>query len=286
MGFLFGLATAIGWGSADFIARFATRKIGTLRALFYMQFCGLLVLTFFLSRLHAWGHLFDGSGWRPWAWGFLAGGCNTLAMLAFYRCIEIGKLSVVAPLSASYPALTLLLSVLSGERLTIARICGIVFTMIGVLLVARGEAQADGAAKTVHEGVIWAICASVAFGFLFWILGVRVIAATGHAATVWMIRLTGSIVTFCILRCKRLPIAQPLGAASWQTAAMGLLDTGAFILSNRGMQLEQVSVITVLSSLYGAVTVFLAAIFLRERVAPAQWLGIVAIFAGIVLIGR
>jgi drug/metabolite transporter (DMT)-like permease len=286
MGFLFGIATALAWGSSDFIARFATRKIGTLRALFYMQFWGLLILTFLLSRLHAWGHLFDGSGWWPWAWGFFAGGLNTLAMLAFYRCLEIGKLSVVAPLSASYPALTLLLSVLSGERLTILRISGIAFTMIGVLLVARGEAESGDSAKAARHGVIWAICASVAFGFLFWILGVRVIAATGHAATVWIIRLTGSIVTFCILRFKRLPVAQPRGAANWQTATMGLLDTGAFVLSNRGMQMEQVSVITVLSSLYGGVTVLLAAIILRERVALLQWLGIVAIFAGIVLIGR
>jgi drug/metabolite transporter (DMT)-like permease len=286
MGFLFGVTTALAWGSADFIARFATRKIGTLRALFYMQFWGLLILTFFLIRLHAWGHLFDGSGWRPWAWGFLAGGFNTLAMLAFYRCLEIGKLSVVAPLSASYPVLTLLLSVLSGERLTIARICGIVFTMVGVLLVARGEAEIGDSAKNARQGIIWAICASVAFGFLFWILGAHVIAATGHAATVWIIRLTGSTVTFCILRFKRLPLAHPLGAANWQTAGMGILDTGAFVLNNRGMQLEQVSVITVLSSLYGAVTVLLAAIFLRERVSMLQWLGIVAIFAGIVLIGR
>jgi drug/metabolite transporter (DMT)-like permease len=67
---------------------------------------------------------------------------------------------------------------------------------------------------------------------------------------------------------------------------MGLLDTGAFVLNNRGMQLEQVSVVSVLASLYGAFTVALAAIFLREKLSPGQWLGIVAIFAGIVLISR
>jgi len=68
--------------------------------------------------------------------------------------------------------------------------------------------------------------------------------------------------------------------------SMGILDTGAFILNNRGMQLEQVSVVSVLASLYGAVTVLLAAIFLRERLARWQWLGIAAIFAGIALISR
>jgi drug/metabolite transporter (DMT)-like permease len=68
--------------------------------------------------------------------------------------------------------------------------------------------------------------------------------------------------------------------------AMGLLDTGAFVLNNLGMQLEQVSVVSVLASLYGAVTVLLSAVVLREKMSPWQWLGIAAIFAGIALISR
>ena len=67
---------------------------------------------------------------------------------------------------------------------------------------------------------------------------------------------------------------------------MGGLDTLAFVLSNLGMQTEQVAVISVLGSLYGAVTVGLAAIFLREHVTRWQWAGIFAIFAGIFLISR
>jgi drug/metabolite transporter (DMT)-like permease len=41
-----------------------------------------------------------------------------------------------------------------------------------------------------------------------------------------------------------------------------------------------------LASLYGAVTVALAAILLREHIARWQWLGITAIFAGVLLISR
>jgi len=67
---------------------------------------------------------------------------------------------------------------------------------------------------------------------------------------------------------------------------IGVLDTGAYILNNMGMLREQVSVVSVLASLYGAVTVGLAAFFLKEKVARLQWLGIAAIVAGIVLISR
>jgi drug/metabolite transporter (DMT)-like permease len=58
------------------------------------------------------------------------------------------------------------------------------------------------------------------------------------------------------------------------------------VLNNFGMQREQVSVVSVLASLYGAVTVFLAAIFLREQVSRGQWAGIAFIFLGIFLISR
>jgi drug/metabolite transporter (DMT)-like permease len=67
---------------------------------------------------------------------------------------------------------------------------------------------------------------------------------------------------------------------------MGAGDTSAFVLSNRAMQIEQVAVISVLGSLYGAVTVALAAIVLREHVSRWQWSGIASIFAGIYLMSR
>jgi drug/metabolite transporter (DMT)-like permease len=56
------------------------------------------------------------------------------------------------------------------------------------------------------------------------------------------------------------------------------------VLSNLGMRMEQVAVISVLGSLYGAVTVAFAVIFLKERVALLQWAGIAAIFLGVALI--
>src|SRR5713226_85921 len=103
MGILLGLLTALTWGGADFIARFATHRIGTLRSMLYMQLVGFLLLTIFLPGLGGGGHLADGSRWQPWACGFLAGCFTGMAGLGFYRAFDLGKMAVVAPLSASYP---------------------------------------------------------------------------------------------------------------------------------------------------------------------------------------
>ena len=305
MGILFGLLTALSWGSSDFLARFSAHRIGALRTTLYMQLTGFVLLTIFLRWIGGWGHLDDGTGWQPWAWGVLAGCLNGIASLSLYRSFELGKMAVVAPISASYPVLTVALSLLTGEHLTAMRVAGIALTLIGVVLVAAGEnspgediaeststaaaASAPSAAtrKESGNGIGWAFISSLGFGVLFWLLGTRVVPAVGYAATVWMIRLTSSLLTVAVILVLRQPIAPPSsGPVPGWLLGMGLLDTGAFVLNNRGMQLEQVSVVSVLASLYGAFTVGLAAVFLRERLARWQWLGIVAIFAGIVLISR
>lgn len=290
MGILLGLLTALTWGSSDFLARIATRRIGTLRAMFYMQLIGFTLLTVSLPWLGGWGHLADGSGWRPWAWGLLAGLLNAVSTLALYRSFEVGKMAVVAPLSASYPALTLVLSLLTGERLTAARVMGILCTLLGVMLVAGGEKAPEGnnaeAGRRNGAGIGWAIFTAIGFGFLFWLLGIRIVPQVGAAPAVWMIRLTSAALAGAVILAAKRPMRLPQGDSRWLVLGMGVFDTGAFVLSNRGMQMEHVAVISVLGSLYGAVTVALAAIFLREHVSRLQWAGIVTIFSGVFLISR
>ena len=62
-----------------------------------------------------------------------------------------------------------------------------------------------------------------------------------------------------------------------------LLDTAAFLCSNWGLSLGDVTLTTILTSMFSAVTVLLAAIFLRERVAPWQWVGVAILLIGIPL---
>ena len=290
MGILLGLLTALTWGGADFIARFATHRVGALRSMLYMQFTGFLLLSCVLPALGGWGHLADGSGWRPWAWGVLAGCINATSCLALYRAFEIGKMAVVAPLSASYPALTLALSWMTGDRLSLMRITGILCTLVGVVVVAGGEKTPDendvAAVERSGKGTGWAIFAAVGFAVLFWLLGIRIIPRVGAVQTVWMIRLTSMLLAAAVILVAKQPLRLPRGEVRWMVLGMGAFDTGAFVLSNLGMKMEQVAVISVLGSLYGAVTVGLAAIFVREHVSRWQWMGIVTIFVGIFLISR
>jgi uncharacterized membrane protein len=293
MGILLGLASALSWGSADLLARIATRSIGTFRTMLYMQLTGLLLLSAAMHSLGGSGHLADGSGWRVWAWGISAGVLNTSSTLALYRSFEIGKMSIVAPISASYPALTMMLTAMTGERLTLVRLAGMALIIGGVIVVARGE-QTPGDANPLEKtrpgkrylGMGCALLSAAGFGVMFWLLGVRVVPMLGAAPSVWVIRLTSVVATALVMLAARQPMKLPAPLASRWFLGIGLLDTSAYVFNNYGMMHEQVSVVSALASLYGAVTVGLAAAILKEKIARLQWLGIVGIFTGITLISR
>jgi drug/metabolite transporter (DMT)-like permease len=246
MGIVLGLLTALTWGGSDFLARFATRQIGALRALLYMQLFGFLLLSLFLPWLGGFGHLADGSGWQPWGWGILAGCLNLLGTMALYRAFEIGKMAVVAPLSASYPALTLLLAWVAGDKLTSARAAGIVLTLAGSVVVAGGEKSPENnvgeKVKGGGNGFIGATTAAIVFGLLFWLLGIHIVPRVGAVQTVWTIRLVSVLLTTGLLLISGQPLGLPRTNVRSLAVGMGAMDTTAFVLSTWAMRIEQVAV--------------------------------------------
>lgn len=291
MDIILGLTGAITWGMADFAARFASRRVGAYRTLFFMQFFGFLALTTYLK----WTHGFASGiapGWQPWALAAGAGLLNVTASLALYHSFEVGVMSIVAPVSSSYPALTVALALASGERVRALRGAGIAITLVGVILASTSfapvaDATSSGMAASkphLSKGVGWAVVSAVFFGLLFWFLGFRVVPVIGSTVSVWVIRLTSFSALALVAAPARQTLRLPRGNVWWLLAAVGFMDTAAFVANNAGLKTGHVSVVSVLASLYGAVTVVLSWIFLRERLERSQWLGLVFIFAGIVLV--
>ena len=291
MGIILGLTGAVCWGMADFAARFASRRVGAYRTLFFMQFFGFLALSAYLKFTGGFSHV--APGWQPWALTVVAGLLNVTASLSLYYSFEIGVMSIVGPVSSSYPALTVALALLSGERIHALRGIGMAVTLTGVLLAAMSFAPkaselaaANGASPgaQLSRGVGWAVLAAVGFGFMFWFLGFHVVPLVGDAVSVWVMRLTALVSLSVFALPARQSIRFPHGGVWWMLAAVGLMDTAAFVANNAGLHIGPVSVVSVLASLYGAVTVLLSWIFLRERLERSQWLGIVLIFIGIVCV--
>ncbi len=100
-----------------------------------MQLFGFLALTLYLALTGAFSRGFA-PGWQPWAFAIFAGMLNIVSSLSLYRSFEIGAISIAGPLSSAYPALTVALALLSGERINLHRGVGMALTFLGLILAA------------------------------------------------------------------------------------------------------------------------------------------------------
>lgn len=277
----YGLATAFGYGTSDFIARQAAHRAGHVRVLFYMEAVGMVILV-------PVAVLLEHDLWRwSWVWVLVAalGVLNTAATLFLYRSFEYGVLSVVSPLASSYPAVTAILAILFlNDRPGIPAIAGIVLVLGGIVILGRGGIHpSNPAPKDARVGLVSAACAFTGYGVFYFALK-YVVADVGPVTVTALVRVVGVVVLLAASAAGRLHIGALPGALWPSLASIGVLDSAAFIAYNVGILGGSVAIVGTLSGLFSAVTVALAAGILRERLTRPQFLGVAAIFVGVLLI--
>ncbi len=277
----FGLTTAFGYGTSDFVARQASHRIGHVLVLFYLDLIGFAIFAPVALVL-------ENGLWR-WsdAWGIVLGlgVLNTFASLFLYRSFEYGVLSVVSPIASSYPAVTAALAILFlGDRPGVPATAGIVFALGGILLLSRGGVHpANAPPKDARVGIVSAFGAFAGYGVFYFALK-YVVADVGPVTVTAVVRLVGVLVLLLLAAAGLLKV-RGLPRPLWSyLGAMGLLDSAAFIAFNLGILGGSVAIVGTLSGLFSAVTVVLAATILRERLTRIQLVGVLSIFVGVVLI--
>lgn len=311
-GVLLGLLAALCWGVADFSLRGAVHAAGTFRVLYFMQIFGILTL---LIGVEPWRPLrFDHT--TP-ALALAAGGLSIVILLGaalLYRSFAIGKLAVVSPIAASFGAIVTILALLNGEHPSGAQLVGLASLLVGVALSSIASSQpAESSHATDHSdstrravfgpGVLEAIGATLLFGAAYFALRF-VVKQVGGVETAFI----GKVADFVALSAmvlagsasrRWLPMpafAQgmaipaprslaPRSSIFWRWIIPGaILDISANVAYNIGVTGALTSVVATLSSLFTAVTVALAWVFLHERLSRTQWVGVTFILIGIALV--
>ena len=279
---LFGLATALGWGGADFVARFTGRALGHHAALLGMLTVGALLLPLIL-----WveGEALTWQWANAWLLAVVGVGIM-LATLLLYRGLARGPIALVAPVAASYPALNVALEVALGARPTAGQWGGIALVMLGVLIVSRGsghhEARGTHGKSELRATLVIALGAALCFAF-----GV---AAAQHAAQVYgelqttvMGRWISLAALLLLIAARRLPPRLP--PRWWPLLILqGSLDGLAYISLVSAGTGAGGAITAVVGSCFSAVTVVLAWLFLREAISRAQWLGLALVIGGVALL--
>lgn len=271
-----GLLAALSWGTADFAARFTTRKVGPQAALLAVMTVGAATLTVSLALGN---HTFPTLD-RWSAWDVANGLTTAVSMLMFYEALRRGPLSLVSPLVGSYPVWALAIGyVFFDLRIAPSTALAMAVTLAGIWIVA----SSDGGPSEAVADECRPVGASLAAGALFGLALIFAQQATvlhGPLPALWIGRLIGLAgLSFILYRHWR----RLRASAAWTAVltGQGLLDTfGYLFLYASGIGVAA-GIATVISATFGLVTVLLARLLLRERIGARQWGGIALVFAGV-----
>jgi drug/metabolite transporter (DMT)-like permease len=218
------------------------------------------------------------------AWAALAGSAGIVALGCFYRALAIGTMSVVAPISATAAAVPVLVGLIEGERPSTLQVAGMAIALAGVILASREPVEdgAPGGWGQNHAAIGLALVAAAGFGTFF--VGIDKASATAEVPWVILVQRCASLLLLVIAALAVRP-ELPRDAPSIALLGMiGVLDLGANGLYALATTHGLLSVVSVLGSLYPAVTVVLARFVLAERIARIQEVGVVLALAGVIAI--
>lgn len=259
---LLALASSVVWGTSDFFAGVASRRRSAVAVVGWTQALALLVISVFVVL--RWDDL-TWHGWPQWAVG--AGLSGMLGLVCFYSALSAGAMGVVAPIAALGVVVPVVLGVASGETPSPWAWIGMLVAIVGVTLASGPELSGDVSARPV----VLAACAALGFGLALFCLdrGARI----STLLTLWGMRATSVTILVVVallvrsvggVRGREVPALLAIGCGD--LAANGLFA----VASSRG----QVSVASVLGSLYPVVTTVLARVVLGERLRRVQQVGV------------
>ena len=265
------LGASLTWGFADFFGALKGRTLGALRVLVYVQLGGLIVIALIVAI--RW----KGPADLDALFAIPAAVSGTLGLYAFYRGMAVGAMSIVAPIAGISAAVPVIFGIATGDRPSLWQWLGIAAALGGVFLASREP----GRGVKVAAGVGLALLAAIGFGGYF-----PPMHAAGNADFWWaslIFRMTSTSIVLAAVAIRR----PSLAVAPMQVPLLALVGIGDMLgnllfaaASTSGL----VSITSVLASLYPIITVVLARLVLKERVARSQEAGIVLTLAGVALI--
>ncbi len=287
---LVGVTAALIYGSADFLGGISSRRISPLRVTAIGAASGLVIL--FAIEPFLGGRW----SWEALVYGGISGITGALAISLLYACLAIGPMSILSPLTALVSAFVpLMAGVFRGERLPFFGYVAIGIALVAVVLV--GFVKEEGAVRPSLKALIMAIGSGSMIGaFLILIdltpddAGLVPLIANRAVNGIVMFAVVGAVALWIRARATAVvPAAtQPnvapatVGMLSpgwragfWFAVAAGVVDATANAMLLLGLRLGDLTVMSVLTALYPAGTIILAAIVLRERIAPVQVVGLI-----------
>lgn len=282
-----GITAALCWGTSDFLSRSQSERIGFYKTVVYSQAVTLIVILATVPFISPNLALPTG----PVLALIAAGGVNFIAFILLYRSFYEGAVSVVAPITYTYPAVTAVLAVaLLGASLSPIQTVSIAGITTGVILLSTRFSQLKastkgGSSRRLSAGAGLAVGASASFGVVYFGVGF----AAPHVSVVLPVMLLRAVAVgagFLLAPVLKTEVRPGRHVISKTILAMGILEGVGFLTYTYGIEGagSSLPVVTALSSMGGAVAAGYGITLLRERLEPNQVLGIFLSLAGVFML--
>ena len=278
------LASAAIWGSADFIGGIATRRLPS-PAVVTLSHSLSLVMLVSLALIHA-------SKWpdtQSILFGALAGiSCGT-GVMVLYKALALGSMGLTAAVSGVLAAVLPVVWAFATEGLPrTPQIAGIVLAAIAIWMIARSpdshsskQAIMLGAASGASFGCLFIFLKLAGPGGVLWPLACsRIASATLAALVTWI----GVRQVDATQRNTKPVLSWPGWAVLGLIGVAGIFDASGNTFYTIATRLGRLDIAAVLSSLYPASTILLAAVLLKERTTRSQTGGMALALVAVVLI--
>jgi drug/metabolite transporter (DMT)-like permease len=265
---LLALGSSAVWGTSDFLAGLLSRRLPAAAVVGWSQGIALLALSLVVVGR---GGLEPEWGWL--GWGLLAGASGATGLVSFYAALAGGTMGVVAPIASLGVVVPVGLGLATGDQPPTLAWAGMAVAIVGVTLASGPELS--GAVSP--RPVVLAGVAAAGFGVALFALdrGARV----STLDTLWAMRLI-SVLAFSAAALRRRTMGGVRRGDLPMLAVIGLGDLSANVLFAVASSRGQVSLASVLASLYPVVTVLLARGVLHERLRTVQKAGVALCMVG------
>jgi drug/metabolite transporter (DMT)-like permease len=280
-----GLASALLYGSGDFLGGMATRKLQVLPVLLLADAAGLIVALVVAA-------LAPGTiGLAGLAWGISAGLIGGLGLIIFYIGLAAGPMSVVAPVSGLVSTvLPVAVALAEGERPGVGVYAGALLCLVAIVMASSAGHAGDtpalahkaraGRGRAIGYGAV----SGAAFGLFF-----LLIRNAGESGEFWPVaagrigELAVVLIAAAVLRRGLLPRGADVRLLM-AAAGAGAIDVVANICYVAATRTGAFGLAVVLASLYPGFTVLLARVVLGERLRWVQRAGLALAAVGILLV--
>tara|TARA_B100000686_G_scaffold10336_1_gene10375 strand:- start:1332 stop:2204 length:873 start_codon:yes stop_codon:yes gene_type:complete len=277
----FGVLSATSIGIADLITIGLARKIGLISTGLWEKLLAVLIVTPYF--------LLNGSGFeivfKYWDILILLAFINLLSYLFLIRSLQIGPVSVIAPLTTLFSVVSLALAYLFlDERLTFSQVTVISVALIGAVITVFKPGKINLGSSNLGIGIVLGFFATLIIGAQFFVQG-AISKEVGWFLGVYF-PMMFSIFGF-------VPIAFYKREIPWQKInikIIGLLlmtssmKIGAFFLFSRGAELGSIGIVSVAHTTYPVIPIFAGVLLFKERLSYSQVLGIVLLLSSLAIL--